>query len=29
VARLIFFTIYEIANDTDAPTWTDTSFLNP
>jgi Zn-dependent M28 family amino/carboxypeptidase len=28
VARLIFFTIYEIANDTDAPTWTDTGFLD-
>jgi len=26
VARLIFFTIYSIANATDAPTWTDANF---
>lgn len=29
VARLIFFTMYEIANAAAAPTWTDTSFLAP
>jgi Zn-dependent M28 family amino/carboxypeptidase len=29
VARLIFLTMYEIANAAEAPTWTDTSFLEP
>jgi hypothetical protein len=29
VARLIFFTMHEIADSGRAPTWTDTSFLDP
>jgi Zn-dependent M28 family amino/carboxypeptidase len=29
VARLIFFTMHEIANAAEAPTWTDTSFFDP